>query len=123
MNDLVSGLRDLFAVVKGSVLAETWRRRGGLHAAVAQARSVGRTRPVLPQEHRSRLKRQIRMVDRWVPGGANCVRRALVEMALDAGAAREIFYAGLRKRGGSKSGHAWLASDVVTDRYDAVITI
>lgn len=74
-------------------------------------------------EARTRLKRVIGAIDRRLPGGKNCVRRALLEMALDGGAARERFFAGLQKGGRSGSGHAWLESDSVTDRYDAVIAI
>ena len=70
-----------------------------------------------------RLKRVIGAVDRRLPGGKNCVRRALLEVALDGAAAREQFFAGLHMGGGPGSGHAWLESDSPTDRYDAVIAI
>jgi len=81
---------------------------------------------------RGRLRRLISLVDRCLPDGGNCVRRALLEMALDSGAARDTFLAGLQSHGGPRSGHAWLASQPAqdkqpaqhqTDRYDAVISI
>lgn len=44
---------------------------------------------------RARLRRAIGWVDAFVPGGANCYRRVLLEIALDAGAARETIVFGL----------------------------
>jgi hypothetical protein len=44
---------------------------------------------------RARLRRAIGWVDAFVPGGANCYRRVLLELALDAGAARETVVLGL----------------------------
>lgn len=44
---------------------------------------------------RARLRRAIGWVDALVPGGANCYRRVLLEVALDAGAARETVVFGL----------------------------
>jgi len=70
-----------------------------------------------------RLKRVIGAIDRRLPGGKNCVRRALLEIALDGAAAREKFFAGLQTGGGPGSGHAWLESEPASDRYDAVIAI
>jgi hypothetical protein len=43
-----------------------------------------------------------------MPGGENCYRRALVEIALDRGAAQEPVHFAFRSRGGHGSGHAWL---------------
>lgn len=94
-----------------------------LHRAVAVARSGGLELGARSPAARTRLKRVIGAVDRRLPGGQNCVRRALIEMALDGGAARERFFAGLQTGGGPGSGHAWLESDSATERYDAVIAI
>ncbi len=44
---------------------------------------------------RARLRRAIGWVDAFVPGAANCYRRVLLEIALDAGAARETIVFGL----------------------------
>lgn len=44
---------------------------------------------------RARLRRAIGWVDALVPGGASCYRRILLELALDAGAARETVVFGL----------------------------
>ena len=90
---------------------------------MAAARDGGMRRTIRSLAGRIRLRRLIGAIDRRSPGGQNCVRRALLEMALDGGAAREQFFAGLRKGGGSGSGHAWLASETPIERYDAVIAI
>jgi hypothetical protein len=44
-------------------------------------------------------------------------------MSLDAGAASERLLAGFKAGGRRASGHAWLESHAVTERYDAVISI
>ena len=44
---------------------------------------------------RARLRRAISWVDAMLPGGASCYRRVLLELALDAGAARETVVFGL----------------------------
>ena len=76
-------------------LAETLRHRG--------AASLFRN-----EERRAILRRLIGAVDARMPGGPNCYRRALLEIGLDAGAAREPLKMGLQPHGGPKSGHAWL---------------
>jgi hypothetical protein len=66
----------------------------------------------------------IAAVDARIPGGSNCYRRALVEMALDASAAEERLFFGLKAHGGARSGHAWLASwpdSANAGVYDAVL--
>ena len=87
------------------------------------ARDGGRRRPSRTPAGRIRLKRVISAIDRRLPGGKNCVRRALLEIALDGAAAREKFFAGLQTGGGPGSGHAWLESEPASKRYDAVIAI
>jgi hypothetical protein len=114
---------DIFRVARLLPAVELQRRRGSIHSAVALARKGGMERRVRSSEDRAGLKRVIGAVDRRLPGGGNCVRRALLEIALDGGAAREHFFAGLRSGGGSKSGHAWLESDSPGGVYDAVVAI
>jgi len=116
-------IRDAFRILGMLPLVE-WRRRYlSLHHAVAHARAHGRTQPDRPGGARLRLRRVISALDARLPGGGNCVRRALLEMSLDRSAAGEQLLAGLKASGGPRSGHAWLASQPVTDRYDAVISI
>jgi hypothetical protein len=59
-------------------------------------------------------------MDRLLARPANCYRRALVEIAMDAGAATEPLHFGLRAGGGTNSGHAWLGAESDRgSRYDA----
>src|SRR5262245_48095321 len=85
--------------------------------------TAGHSRKRLPPE-RSALRRVIAAVDARLPGGGNCYRRALLEICVDAGAAEEKLYMGLKAHGGPRSGHAWLASwpDAANaGAYDAVL--
>lgn len=102
---------------------EANRRLTSPHRAAQAARRRARRAPVRSADARQRLCRAIALVDRWMPGGGNCLRRSLLEMTLDAGAARERLLAGLKAGGESGSGHAWLESHAVSETYDAVISI
>jgi hypothetical protein len=85
--------------------------------------TAARCRKRSPPE-RGTLRRVIAAVDARLPGGGNCYRRALLEICIDAGAAEEKLYMGLKTRGGPGSGHAWLASwpDAANAAtYDAVL--
>jgi hypothetical protein len=99
------------------------RRALSLHDAVARARRRARRHVARGAEAREALRRAIGIVDRLIPGGPNCVRRSLLEISLDAGAAHEHLFAGFKAGGGPKSGHAWLESHQNTDRFDAVVRI
>ena len=70
---------------------------------------------------RQRLRRAIRLVDRlivpWQPEG-NCYRRALIELALDSGAAAEPLRIGLMATAAPRSGHAWLGAEDGPRTYD-----
>jgi hypothetical protein len=90
-------------------------------ARAARRRAV--RAPARSSEDRERLRRAVAVVDRWMPGGGNCLRRSLLEMSLDAGAARERLLAGFKAGGAPASGHAWLESQPVSERYDAIIPI
>jgi hypothetical protein len=72
------------------------------------ARTRGRSCAQRNGHDRKLLQRVIGAVDARLPGLPNCYRRALLEMALDAGAAEEPLHLGLRVPGGHRSGHAWL---------------
>lgn len=102
---------------------ESARRLLSLHRATALARKLS-CGPRRTEEGRRRLRRAIGAVDRRCPGGANCLRRSLLEIVLDPGAAREPLHAGLQSGGGRGSGHAWLASHPApATGYDAIITV
>jgi len=57
---------------------------------------------------RMRLRRAIRWLDVFM--GRNCFRRALLEIALDRGAAAEPLFLGLTFQGKQPIGHAWLST-------------
>jgi Transglutaminase-like superfamily len=102
---------------------ELLRNGTSLHRATRIARALSHGVPRSP-EGRLKLRRAIAAVDARFPDGGNCLRRSLLEIALDAGAAAETLYAGFQARGGRNSGHAWLASHPdQAERYDAVVTL
>jgi len=103
---------------------EWGRRFRGPALLVNRVREYGASAPARDPARRARLRRAIAAVDARLPGGPNCLRRALLEMRLDAGAARELIHFGLRAHGGPRSGHAWLSSWPDSERassYDAVL--
>jgi hypothetical protein len=104
--------------------AEIYRRFSGPAVCVNRFRSHGRRSCKRSAADRLQLRRLIHTIDRRLPGGGNCLRRALVEIALDSAAATEPLHFGLNLGGGAKSGHAWLETDTRAVRgYDAVFTL
>src|SRR5262249_44384489 len=87
---------------------ERGRRTRGPRPLVADLRRKARQARARSPRDRARLQRAIAWVDACFPGGGNCYRRALLEMALDRGAASEPLRMGLKAGGGRGSGHAWL---------------
>ncbi len=69
----------------------------------------------------------IAIIDRLWRGGPNCYRRVLLEISMDAGAARDVVKMGFRSSGGQGSGHAWLGDAAAIDGrhkpYDAIVSI
>lgn len=114
-------------IARSSALApwlERWRTTMAPASLLARLRARGHICPARDTIGRHRLQRAIRFVDRCFPSGPSCYRRALLEIALDAGAATEPLHLGLRSRGGPQSGHAWLASDRGSlERYDAEFVV
>jgi hypothetical protein len=104
--------------------AEAGRLSVGPRAMLAGARALGLRQRRRDPAARRRLRRVIGAIDKRIPGGANCYRRSLVELALDRGAAGEKLLIGLMRTGDPKSGHAWLESHGAPDRrYDAVMAL
>jgi hypothetical protein len=118
----MTSLREILRVAIALPRVELARRRSSLHRAVETIRRHGSPRRRSVEERRH-LRRAIAIVDARLPGDPNCVRRSLLEMALDRGAADEKLFAGFVSHGGPKSGHAWLESDPVQRQFDAVIAI
>lgn len=87
---------------------EAGRRREGPKPLAARLRARGAKSRARDAEGRELLRRAIGWIDRKMPGGGNCYRRALLEMRLDRGAAAEPLRMGLKSAGGEVKGHAWL---------------
>jgi hypothetical protein len=114
---------ELCRVIRTVPRAEWARRRMGPLRAVESMRRAAASAPARHDIHRLRLRRAVGWVDRIFPGGPNCYRRVLLEIALDRGAANEPLMLGFRAGGQPGSGHAWLASDSSDTTYDAVISV
>ena len=117
-----AGIFDV-AVEKARVLAmlprvERARRRSGPAALAVTMRALSRGAPRREPLSRARLRATIAAYDRIVPFGAGCYRRALLEMALDAGAAEEPLVLGLRQRG---LGHAWVGRTDTEESFDWIV--
>ena len=115
---LIEALR----VIAGVSRVEAARVTLGPAPAATAARRFGLARASRSLDERARLRRAISWIDRLMPGGPNCYRRVLLEMALDSGAAHEPLMMGFRSSGGLGSGHAWLASRPPAETYDAVVS-
>ncbi len=86
---------ELVRVVAIAKTVERARRETAPEQAVGLARALGARREARAPIGRARLRRAIGWVDAMMPGGANCYRRVLLELALDAAAARETLVFGL----------------------------
>lgn len=104
-------LIDLARIAALLPVVELGRRTRGPARLVPTLRACGRRVGLRTADRRARLRRLIRAVDARLPGGGNCYRRALLEMALDPQSAAEPLHLGLRAGGGPNSGHAWLGDD------------
>lgn len=119
-------VRDVLAALVVAPFIEWGRRFRGPGLIVEQVRRRGERQARRDVARRRRLRRAIRLVDRfvvpWQPGG-NCYRRALMEMALDAGAAAEPLRMGLQAAATPGSGHAWLGDEETSEHYDAILSL
>jgi len=122
-SETVRRLMDCARCLRTIVRIERARRSAGPLPAARLARSFGKTADPRWGLDRERLRRYVRRVDSLFPGGPNCYRRALLEMAFDRGAAAETLHLGLRASGGPRSGHAWLSSETPTGSYDVTLSI
>jgi hypothetical protein len=125
MSALLGVALELARVVAVLPRVELARRTQGPKHAVPTLRRLGRRRPRRADDARAALRRTIAAIDARLPGGGNCYRRVLLEVALDAGAAEERVALGVRAGGGVRSGHAWLGEGPSDDgeRYDLVIEL
>ena len=84
-----------FAMEMARVVAAVRRIDEAPRDVLAAMRALGAAASKRGPVGRARLRRAIGWVDALVPGGASCYRRILLEVALDAGAARETVVFGL----------------------------
>jgi hypothetical protein len=99
---------DLLRALLVSRDIERDRQRLGPHEIVMNLRRRGMRCRKRDAVKRVRLEGIIRLVDRLFLVGPNCYRRALIEIAMDAGAAAETLHLGIDTAGDLTSGHAWL---------------
>lgn len=104
--------------------AERSRRYEGPGLAVPRFRGLGTRRRRRTGRSLARLRRVIGIADRWMPGGPNCYRRALAEMALDAGSAELPLHMGLVRGQPDLGGHAWLGDQRDSNaRYEVELAL
>jgi hypothetical protein len=101
-------LGELGRVLAVLLVVEVGKRRWGPRRLLATLRRQGGRCRRRDPAARARLQRAIGWVDARIPGGPNCYRRVLLEIALDRGAAAEPFHMGFNVSGGPVRGHAWL---------------
>lgn len=87
--------RELVRVARVVRAIERRRMSDGPEAIVRDYRARGSREKKRGPIGRARLRRAIGWVDAFFPGGPNCFRRTLLELALDSGAARERIVFGL----------------------------
>jgi hypothetical protein len=104
-------IRDLLLVLRAVPGVEIGRLRRGPDPLLAMLRARGRRGFARTHSERARLAQIIRVADACFPGGGNCYRRALLEIAVDPVAATTPLRLGLRTGGGPRSGHAWLGAN------------
>ena len=124
LKDVWGASADFFRVLRAVPEVECGRFADGPAQLVWRMRARGRDARARNPDERRRLRRLISLVDRILPGAPSCYRRALLEMGLDAGAAKEPLHLGLRVPGGPRSGNAWLGmSSEPVGPYDVQLDI
>jgi hypothetical protein len=118
-------LRDLYLVLKNAPGVERGRRSRGPAFLLNDLRARGSRGVIRTPRESARLAKIVRLVDACFPGGGNCYRRALLEIAIDPHAAAQPLRLGLRSGGGPRSGHAWIGIDneAAAGRYDAEFSV
>jgi hypothetical protein len=118
-----------FAVDVGRALqvlpaVERCRSAGMPEHALSALRARGARAAARTPRGETSLGRAIRYVDRFSPGGGNCLRRTLLRVALDPEAAKQPVVLGLNvseaRRGtrSDASGHAWVGEGEASGRYE-----
>jgi hypothetical protein len=116
---IVDALRVMWMVPRLARL----RREVGTGAVIASARAFGRGGLRRAPQSRRNLQRVIRAIDRILPGEPNCLRRVLLELSLDEGAASEPVVLGVNVGLGKSTGHVWLGTaPPPNNRYDVKLS-
>jgi hypothetical protein len=124
MGRMMMLIRDALLVLRAAPAVEFGRLRKGPRPLLGVLRAKGGQMSARTQRERARLAKIIRVVDACFPGGGNCYRRALLEIAVDPIAAAAPLKLGLRAGGGSRSGHAWLGPRADSGaNYDAEFSV
>lgn len=121
-SELALTLLELGKVLRILPRVESLRRRIGLRPLLQQLRQEGTQASERDAARRRCLRRAIAWVDACLRG--NCYRRALLEVALDRGAAQEPLALGFTAKGATLSGHAWLApGEAEPAEYDFILRV
>ena len=122
--EIIPTLLEIGRVLPIAPRIEAGRRANGPKPLLEELRRRGQRAKRRGPVGRERLQRAIRWVDRCLPGGPNCYRRAMMEIALDRDAAAEPFRMGFRVAGENTSGHAWVGDgSAATERYDVQLEL
>lgn len=121
LTELPATLAELLGVLRVLSLVESARRTQGPRPLLEDLRRRGARAAERSPKRRRCLRRAIAWVDRCL--GANCFRRALLETALDRGAARESVSFGFSAAEPQLSGHAWLGAEEQTATYDFTVKL
>jgi hypothetical protein len=127
--DLLAQALEIVRVLAVAARVERARTSVGPQPLLSSLRAEGGQKAARSPAARARLARAVRVVERCFPGGPNCYRRVLLEVALDAGAARQAVRFGLMAGGGPGSGHAYFQGDeagrqeATAQRFDVVFEL
>lgn len=121
--ELLLTLTELARVLLVLPRVERARRRQGPRVALEALRRRARSAPCRGARGRGCLRRAIRWVDGRMADGGNCYRRALLEVALDRGAAADPLLFGFTLRDEQLSGHAWLGSSASAQPYHFTVRL
>lgn len=117
--ELPATLAEVCNVLRALPRLEQARHAHGPRPVLELVRRQARRAPRRGEASRRCLRRAIRWVDACMADGGNCYRRALLEIALDRGAARAPLALGFARQGDRLTGHAWVeGEDPGPGRYD-----
>jgi hypothetical protein len=107
---------EVVRVLSVAARVETGRLTEGPAPLLARLRAEGLRGNRRSTAERGALVRAIGWVDRCFPGGPNCYRRVLLEIALDRDAAGRSVCFGLNAGAGPGTGHAYFANEPLERR-------